>query len=269
MEFKSEYYNETQINSFIFSYGFKEGAINNKNIVESIFQNYKNHNLPISVNPMDYGILINKIILKDSTVYFLQNNNGIAVTFRKFEDHNLVEFFKDGTKLVNFRDEFISENKFIRILDNKKYYFENKKEILFTKEIKTKFISKLKTTKNLKNNFITFDIETYIKDNILIPFCISIFDGKSKKSFILNDFKNPEELILTALKSIMIRKYNRSNVYIHNMAKFDIIFLLKYLVKLGTVNPIIHKDRIISINFNFGKNGEYQLQFKDSLNILK
>jgi len=73
---------------------------------------------------------------------------------------------------------------------------------------------------------------------------------------------------MTALKSIMIRKYNKSNVYIHNMAKFDIIFLLKYLVKLGSVSPIIHNDRIISIDFNFGKNNKYQIQFKDSYLLL-
>jgi hypothetical protein len=52
------------------------------------------------------------------------------------------------------------------------------------------------------------------------------------------------------------------------MAKFDIIFLLKYLVKLGDVNPIIHNGRIISINLNYGKDLEYKLQFKDSYLIL-
>jgi hypothetical protein len=52
------------------------------------------------------------------------------------------------------------------------------------------------------------------------------------------------------------------------MAKFDIIFLLKYLVKLGNVQPIIHNGRIISINLNFGKDLEYRLQFKDSYLIL-
>jgi hypothetical protein len=81
----------------------------------------------------------------------------------------------------------------------------------------------------------------------------------------LNDYKNIEELILTALKSIMIRKYNGYNVYMHNMAKFDIIFLLKYLVKLGNIEPVIHNDRIILIKFKFGK---YQLQFKDSYLLL-
>jgi hypothetical protein len=66
----------------------------------------------------------------------------------------------------------------------------------------------------------------------------------------------------------MIRKYNGYNVYIHNMAKFDIIFLLKHLVKIADVQPVIHNGRIISINLNFGKDLEYRLQFKDSYLIL-
>ena len=52
------------------------------------------------------------------------------------------------------------------------------------------------------------------------------------------------------------------------MAKFDMIFLLKYLVKLGSVQPIIHGGRLISVSLNFGKNNEYQLKFKDSYLIL-
>jgi hypothetical protein len=52
------------------------------------------------------------------------------------------------------------------------------------------------------------------------------------------------------------------------MAKFDMIFLLKYLVKLGSVQPIIHGGRLISVNLNFGKNNEYQIKFKDSYLIL-
>jgi hypothetical protein len=165
-------------------------------------------------------------------------------------------------------DKLISKNEFIRIIDNKKFYYKDNKEILFTKEIASKFISKLSTIKKFKNKFMTLDIETYIKDSILIVYCISIFDGKSKNSFMLKNFKTPQELILTALKSLMIRKYDKTNIYIHNLAKFDIIFLLKYLVKLGSVNPTIHNNRIISIDFNFGENGEYQIHFRDSYLIL-
>jgi len=120
----------------------------------------------------------------------------------------------------------------------------------------------------LKNEFITLDIETFITDSILIVYCVSIYDGKTKSYFYLSDFKNVNELIITALKSIMIRKYNGYNVYMHNMAKFDIIFLLKYLVELGTVHPKIHNGRIINIDFNFGKANKYQLQFRDSYLLL-
>jgi hypothetical protein len=52
------------------------------------------------------------------------------------------------------------------------------------------------------------------------------------------------------------------------MAKFDIIFIMKYLVKLGSVNPVIHNGRIITINLNFGKDNKYQLQFRDSYLLL-
>ena len=66
----------------------------------------------------------------------------------------------------------------------------------------------------------------------------------------------------------MIRKYNRTNVYIHNLAKFDIIFLLKYLVKIASIQPVIHNGRIISLTVNYGENNEYQIEFRDSMLIL-
>jgi hypothetical protein len=270
MEFKSEYYNETQITDFVFSYGFKEGIapIKEKFKTDVNLQNYKNNNLVISYNPLDFGIPISENKFENYTQFILQTNDNLLVKINKFDDYNQVEYISGGNTILDFKDEFISENKFMRILDNKKFYFENNQQILFLKEMKTKFISKLKPSKNFSDNFITFDIETYVKDSILIVFCISIFDGNIKKTFFLKDYRNPEELIITALKSIMLRKYNGFNVYIHNLAKFDIIFLLKYLVELGSVQPIIHNGRIISINLNYGKNNEYQLHFRDSYLIL-
>jgi hypothetical protein len=75
-------------------------------------------------------------------------------------------------------------------------------------------------------------------------------------------------MILDCFSSIFIRKYDSYNIYIHNMAKFDIIFLLKHLVKLGNVSPIIHNGIIISINLNFCTDLKYRLNFKDSYLIL-
>ena len=270
MEFKSEYYNETQIDSFIISYGFKEGIISEKNIIKSdlSFQKYKNNNLVISFNPLDFGkvLTINKLV--NETLYILQTKDNLITKILSSENQNSIEIFKDADLIIKFIDFKLSENKFVRIIENKKYYFENNKQILFSKENNSKFIRVLPKSNKLANNFITLDIETYIKNNVLIPYCISIYDGKIAYSYFISDFKDSQDLILTALKSILTRKYNGYNVYMHNMAKFDIIFLLKHLVKLGDVTPIIHNGRIISINLNFGKNLEYRLQFKDSYLIL-
>jgi hypothetical protein len=233
MKFKSEYYNETQIDSFVFSYGFKDGNITNKdNLNYNVtFQNYKNNNLPISMNPLDYGRLIFQNKIDSGINYIIKNDKGETITFNKFDLYNEVEFFKSGISLVKFKDVFINENKFMRIIDNKKYYFENNKEILFLSEIKTKFISKTVKSKNLTNNFIVLDIETFVHENTLIPYLICFYDGKTTYSFGLWDYETSEQMILDCLKSIFIRKYNGFNIYVHNLAKFDIIFLLKIFSK--------------------------------------
>jgi DNA polymerase type B, organellar and viral len=273
MEFKSEYYNETQIDQFIISYGFNQGKITDKKDIKNKlalnYQIYKNNKLVISFNPLDFGKVISKTILDSSEIlYILQSKDNLIIKILTSENTNIIEYFKDGDRVIKFEDLKLSDNSFIRSLDSKKYYFENNIQILFTKDIKTKFISKQSKSKKLINNFITLDIETYIKDNVLIPYCISIKDDKTINSFFITDYKNSADMIISALKSILIRKYNGYNIYIHNMAKFDIIFLFKYLIEIGSVTPIIHNGRIISINLNYGKNLEYRIQFKDSYLIL-
>jgi hypothetical protein len=185
MKFKSEYYNETQMDSIIFSYGFKKGKIPNKETfnLNVALQNYKDLNLPISMNPMDYGRIIIQSELESGQIYIIQNEQGQTINFNKFEKYNKVEFFKGGISLIKFTDNFIDKEKFLRELENKKFVFEKGKEILFQSKIKTKFISKTKQSKNLVNNFLTLDIETFIHDNTLIPFLICFYDGKSKLAF--------------------------------------------------------------------------------------
>ena len=156
----------------------------------------------------------------------------------------------------------------MKVIDNKSFYFKNGEQILFLSEMKTKFISKTKVSKNITNNFITLDIETFIQDNTLIPYIICFYDGKNSYAYWLGDYENVELMILDCLKSILVRKYNGYKIYIHNLAKFDIIFLLKYLVKVGILNPVIHNGRIISLSVNYGKDNEYKIEFKDSYLIL-
>lgn len=96
MEFKSDYYKETQIESLIFSYGFKDGIVQNKDIFKNNFdsQNYKNKNLPILMNPIDYGRIMIQNKLEKGINYIIQNENGLTINFNKFENYNDVEFLK-------------------------------------------------------------------------------------------------------------------------------------------------------------------------------
>src|SRR6266851_3785038 len=72
-------------------------------------------------------------------------------------------------------------------------------------------------------------------------------------------------MIIQAVKDLMVRKYDNYQVYIHNLANFDGIFLLKILTELGDIKPIIHHKDLISIGFKF--NG-YTITFRDSLQML-
>jgi len=112
------------------------------------------------------------------------------------------------------------------------------------------------------------DIETYMEGDTLVPFLICYYDGINSYVYGLWDYPNPESMILDCLSSIFIRKYNNYRVYFHNMAKFDIIFLLKYLVKLVEVNPIIHNGKIIQIDIKYGPDNQYKITIRDSYLIL-
>jgi DNA polymerase type B, organellar and viral len=72
-------------------------------------------------------------------------------------------------------------------------------------------------------------------------------------------------MIIQAIKDLMIKKYDNYKVYTHNLSGFDGIFMLKILVELGICKPIIHNDRIISIQFKL--NG-YIITFRDSQQLL-
>jgi len=137
MKFKSEYYNETPIVEFIFSYGFKDGKIPNKTIkIFEYNQNIKGIKIPISMIPSDFGTIVKTI----KSIFIIQNELGQTITLEQIGKNNLISIASKGKVLISFVDKFIEENKFVIILDNKKYYFLNNKEIVKVEILKPKFI---------------------------------------------------------------------------------------------------------------------------------
>ena len=267
MLIKSDDYNETGILELIFSFGFKNEVIQDKPKFNENFklQTINNLKLPISYNILDFGKLIKTNKFENYKEHIIGHKDNLFI-IKEFNSYNEIELFKDNDLLIKWIDKFIDTNSFERFINNQTFVFKDNILVLSTKDLKTSYITKLNKSKNLNNNFITLDIETYIKGNILIPYLICFYDGQESKSFYLSDYNCIDELMNDLFENLFRRKYNFQNIYVHNLANFDIIFLLKYLVKFGEVKPIIRNNKFISINIVTDKG--YSFTFKDSLQMI-
>lgn len=263
-----DYYIQSPIKKIVFNYGFKRGAITKElNKSEINLMNFKDMKYPISLNPNDYGKIMNESFLSDHTLYTIIDKSQRLIIFKEYKTENQIAYSKNGLSILEFKDIKYSENKFVRKLGNKSLFFENGSKSLESLELVTPFITKLKMDKNQIDNIITLDIETY-GENELTPYLISFYDGSKSFSFYLNDYDSIDKMMRACFDNLFIRKYNNYSIYVHNLAKFDIIFLMKYLVKYVIVDPIIHRGRIIQLNVSYGPNLKYKMRFKDSYLIL-
>lgn len=88
----------------------------------------------------------------------------------------------------------------------------------------------------MNERFITLDIETRVIKNEEVPYLIAWFYGKVSKSLFLTYYLNsPDEMIKNCILSLCRFKYHNSRIYMHNLAKFDGIFLLRILAQLGKI----------------------------------
>jgi hypothetical protein len=94
-----------------------------------------------------------------------------------------------SVKLFSFMDKLRVINKkvdyktFDRIFDDKSIYFIKGEIKLNVEDIKCKYIEKIKPTKEPNNKVITMDLETREINKKLEPVCVSIYDGRIKKTF--------------------------------------------------------------------------------------
>lgn len=116
------------------------------------------------------------------------------------------------------------------------------------------------------------DLETRSINDVMTPYCVSIFDGMSPKSFYLSDYSTSDEMLENSIIYLMKRKYDQARsgkVYLHNFSHFDGVFLLKTLSSLTeTIRPIVRDGRIIDLKVSFGGERKYNLYFRDSYLLL-
>jgi hypothetical protein len=104
----------------IFSYNIKKGKVLEKVINTNIqYHNYQHHKLPITMDPLKYGRLINQ----HKNIFNVQvneNDTNIAEIIQE-DNKNLVEFFRKGVSVYEYIDKWIDNNTFTRILENKNF----------------------------------------------------------------------------------------------------------------------------------------------------
>ena len=62
------------------------------------------------------------------------------------------------------------------------------------------------------------DLEIKTIDGITGVLCVSIYDRKMTKSFYISDHVNAVELLISAIRYIMTKKYKGYIVYFHSLS---------------------------------------------------
>ena len=274
-----ESYITKPIKSIIFSYAIKEGKIDHSineisstNIAQK-YQTFYNNKLPIvkTGNPSEYG----KILGFENNLYTIFVHNKILImlelNLKSNQQINNIKYIKDGRVIAKWTDTVIAKNSIVREIGKSIYYYENMELVLVKVIKKSKPIDKIKLSNKPLSKIITMDLETVLVNNIHIPYLLSWFDGSISKSYLIESLDPVTieleilRMINRAITDICIRKYNNYKIYLHNFSKFDGYFLVKYLAKIGTCDPIINKGKIISVNFNYN---DISITFKDSYLLL-
>jgi len=275
----SETYTTKPIKSIIFSYGIREGLIDqftsdiNTTNINQKYQIFYNNKLPIvkTGNPNEYG----KILSSNNNKYTIFVDNKILILLdsdlKNNQIINNIKYIKNGREIANWIDTVIAKNSIMREIGKSIYYYENMELVLIRVTKKSKPIDKIKVNNKLINKIITMDLETVLIDNIHVPYLLSWYDGNITKSYYIKNLDPVTieleilRMINRAIEDLCIRKYNNYRIYLHNFSKFDGYFLVKYLAKIGICDPIIHKGKIISLNFTYNN---YNIVFKDSYLLL-
>jgi len=202
--------------------------------------------------------------------YQLSKNVVIQREFISSTHYNNTVLLNNNV-LLSFQD--IYDGEWYRKLGNLNIYLSKGSIKYLSYKIPTKFIESIKPHTNSSFKFITLDIETYLDNQIFIPYSIGWFDGNNSNLYYLTDFSNHTDMILAAFNDLFIKKYHGYTVYIHNLSNFDSNFLIKPLLekydlnitfKDGKILQFICKTKHPSASFNDKSSPIIKLTFKDS-----
>jgi hypothetical protein len=190
----------------------------------------------------------NMILIRKKGSQYIYNIEIIDIP-KKPLTYNITLRLPTQESFISFTDiqnkEFKNLNTFTRYIGPNEYYFVDGILELRVNPRRTSFLEAINIHKNkfgkkivpsLDNKFLTLDIETPVISsvhgeeivNIIKPILISIYDGLNHFNFYLPDFNSVDDMINSALNTLLNPKYDKYKIYVHNLSNFDGIFLMKY-----------------------------------------
>jgi len=243
-------------------------------------------NLPISMEPEDYG----NIIARERNVDVIYNGGQVTVnrfivrsgtriyTIDASLDGLINNVTIEGAIELSWVDTKISEriNLFKREIGKSIIYFLNGERILRKKQLNAKPFRKVSTDTQLDSSFATMDIESVTILSKITPYLICAYNGTDYITSYTDKFLAVGDQQKTLFNSFIIQLLtffsgkNTLIVYAHNLSNFDGVLLLKHLLAYGQVEPLIHNGKLINIKLRLNIDG-YKgktIIFKDSFLLL-
>jgi uncharacterized protein YprB with RNaseH-like and TPR domain len=218
----------------------------------------------ITLKRFSYNIMEITLNFKDSSSFIFKDIN------LKDEADNYKRLYKDGAYVLfgNFVPYFYFNP---NICPPK--YAKDKQGNITNKRLD--ILQPINPVTKIEDNFITLDIETFFdsEDKIKI-LSLSFYDGKEFNSFYKSDFKDDKVMLDTVFNNLLTKNNNNKYIYIHNGARFDLIFLVKYLLdrKDISLEPLYKDGLFLSITINYKRDikgkFKYSMTLRDSFLLL-
>ena len=287
----NESYTTHPISKLTFSYFIKSGlATDNRRLLKDLtnksitVHRFNNMNLPISMNPSDYGnILVDNFIqINGKSLHRFIADSGIRSYILDISADGLTNNVRiQGATDLSWIDTKISDDLFSREIGKSVIYFMGGEKVLRKKLLNAKPFKKLGTDSVLNSNFVTMDIETITLNNKITPYLMCAYGpvvtGEANTNVFIESYANStldQKELFTSFIYKLLTFFNKKSkvltVYAHNLSGFDGIFLLKQLFTFGKVEPLLFNGKLMSIKIKLNVPGSIgkTIIFKDSYLLL-
>jgi DNA polymerase type B, organellar and viral len=282
----TESYTTHPISKITFSYIIKDGlATGNRALLKDLNEKsstthrFNNMNLPISMNPSDYGEIIVDNYVQTGGVnlhrFMVESGNR---TYRiDVSNNGLTNNVKiQGAIDLSWIDTKISDEVFKREIGKSIIYFMGGERVLRKLQLNAKPFTKVATDSELNSKFVTMDVETIKLQGKITPYLICGYNGSdfiSSYANIVNGLIDQKALFAAFINQLLTFFTTDSKnlvVYAHNFSGFYGIFLLKHLLFYGKVEPLIFNGKLMSIKVILNTEGckGKTIIFKDSFLLL-